>query len=954
MLARYRFLPLLLMLLAASSCSKKTAQEQAAETAQTDGDEIDPYSNLVFTFDEKVVDEARQNRWDTTRYVTFSPNIRGKFKWTGDRELTFSPLEPFRPSTVFSANLRPETLPSDKQKLALNRPKFHTPYLDMAAPQVFYGSSKRAAGTAELRANLVFNYPVRPADVKSRLKVTQDGKPVAVEVNSAEPDALVAVTFMQDVRQGSPVQIDIAPGLRPAAGTKATEKVLTAQAEIPDQSTLEVRELTSSLLNGQPVVTLLLNQPVNASDIQPNLTVKPAVAFSVEALESGFALRGGFEVGKTYQISLAAGTRGALGGSLNQEFSQAVSFGDERPSLSFTSSEKAMYLDALGNRNLGLRINEVAKVKVTIAKVYANNIQQLMRGEKQYGYPEYDEDEPRESNQDENGDYIDRSFQYYDTESIGNIISERTISVDGLAKENGLRLLNLNLKDLEFQGPMKGMYVIRVQDTERQWLQVSKLVAVTDLGLIVKQGATGGTTVFANSIRTAEPLSGVTVNLVSSNNQVIGTTTTDKSGVAQFDSAASMKRFTLGMITAVKEADFSFLDLTKSRVETSRFEVGGLTSNAAHYQAFLYGDRNLYRPGDTVRTNTVIRTEDWKSPPSGLPMKIRLLLPSGKEYSSLQQKLSAAGSFESRFILPPTIMTGLYTMEVLTGNDVLLTSRQISVEEFIPDRMKVTVTAAPKTVKPGQDVTANITAVNLFGPPAADRKFEVEFSLKQKYFSAPKYPDYSFEINSGEKRRTTNDDGESSESALTSRFEKTVREGMTDAAGRGTAIYTVPEYRDLGTLEGVAFATVFDETGRPVNRLATFDVQTQATMFGIGNLPDLISTKQALTVKLLALTPAGKPTSAQADIKVVRKLWETVLERQGGRYVYNSQQRDQVILSQSRAVGAETSFSFTPIYSGEYEPAGGQQLRHAAVLRLRLRRYAGQFLRGEQRGRGDH
>ncbi|MBH8557506.1 alpha-2-macroglobulin family protein [Hymenobacter negativus] len=919
MLARYRFLPLLLMLLAAASCSKKTAQEQAAETAQTDGDEIDPYSNLVFTFDEKVVDEARQNRWDTTRYVTFSPNIRGKFKWTGDRELTFSPLEPFRPSTVFSASLRPETLPSDKQKLALNRPKFHTPYLNMAAPQVFYGSSKRAAGTAELRANLVFNYPVRPSDVKSRLKVTQNGKPVAVEVNSAEPDALVAVTFMQDVQPGTPVQIDIAPGLRPAAGTKATDKALSAQAEIPDQSTLEVRELTGSLLNGQPVVTLLLNQPVSATDVQPNLTVKPAVAFSVEALESGFALRGGFEVGKTYQVSLAAGTRGLLGGTLGEAFTQAVSFGDERPSLDFTSTDKAMYLDALGNRNLGLRINEVAKVKVTIAKVYANNIQQLLRGEKQYGYPEYDEDEPRESNTDENGDYIDRSFQYYDTENIGNVLSERTISVDGLPKEGGLRLLNLNLKDLEFQGPLKGLYVIRVQDTERQWLQVSKLVAVTDLGLIVKQGATGGTTVFANSIRTAEPLSGVTVNLVSSNNQVIGTTTTDKSGVAQFDSAASMKRFTLGMITATKEADFSFLDLTRSRVETSRFEVGGLTSNAAHYQAFLYGDRNLYRPGDTVRTNTVIRTEDWKTPAAGLPLKIRLLLPSGKEYSSLQQKLSAAGSFESRFILPPTIMTGLYTMEVLTGNDVLLTSRQISVEEFIPDRMKVTVTAAPTVLKPGQDVTARITAVNLFGPPAADRKFEVEFSLKQKAFSAPKYPDYNFTINSGEKRRATNDDGEASESALTSRFEKTVREGTTDAAGLGTATYSVPDYRDLGTLEGVAFATVFDETGRPVNRLATFDVQTQATMFGIGNLPDLISTKQALTVKLLALTPGGKPTSAPAEIKVVRKLWETVLERQGGRYVYNSQQRDQTILSQSRTVGAETSFSFTPVYSGEYE-----------------------------------
>ena len=87
MLARYRFLPLLLLLLAASSCSKKTAREQAAATVQTDGDEIDPYSNLVFTFDEKVVDEGKLNHWDTTRFVTFSPNIRGKFKWTGDREL---------------------------------------------------------------------------------------------------------------------------------------------------------------------------------------------------------------------------------------------------------------------------------------------------------------------------------------------------------------------------------------------------------------------------------------------------------------------------------------------------------------------------------------------------------------------------------------------------------------------------------------------------------------------------------------------------------------------------------------------------------------------------------------------------------------------------------------------------------------------------------------------------
>jgi len=36
-------------------------------------------------------------------------------------------------------------------------------------------------------------------------------------------------------------------------------------------------------------------------------------------------------------------------------------------------------------------------------------------------------------------------------------------------------------------------------------------------------------------------------------------------------------------------------------------------------------------------------------------------------------------------------MTGTYTVQVYTGNDVLLNSYEISVEEFVPDRMKVSL-----------------------------------------------------------------------------------------------------------------------------------------------------------------------------------------------------------------------------------------------------------------------
>jgi hypothetical protein len=752
---RQRYLlPLLFLAFSATfSCSKKASQEQASAATEAAGEEIDPTQNLVFSFDEPVVPASQAGRWDTTRYVQFEPAIKGKFKWVNDgRELVFSPLEPFRPSTAFSANLRSAALPLGKQKLTLARSKFHTPFLEMTGAQVFYGRSNRASGTAELRANVLFNYPVRPADLRARLHLTQDGRPVAFTLTAAEPERALALTITQEVGANQPLHFEVDAGLKAVAASQPTTGPLQADTEVPDQQTLQVRELTGQVLNGQAVVTLLTNQPVSVADIQPLLKVEPAVPYEIEVLESGLLLRGGFEVGKDYQVSITPGLRGALGGQLAESFNQTVSFGTTEPGISFASTDKAMYLGANGTRNLGLRINEVENVQVTIAKVYASNIQEILRADRQYGYESSDDGESGEGGEDEYSE--GRSYQYYDLENRGDVLSTRTYATAGLAKENGLHLLNLSLKDLEFSAPLKGLYVVRVQDTEHLWLREDKLVAFTDLGVIAKQNASGEAVVFLNSLRTARPVSGATVRFISTNNQLMGTATTNGQGVARYDSVAG-GRLKLGMITATQGSDFSFLSLPKSRVETSRFEVGGLTSNAAHYQAFLYGDRDLYRPGDTIHTNVVVRTDEWRTPPAGLPVKVRLLLPTGKEYASLGEKLSATGAVASRFILPATVMTGLYSLEVLTGNDVLLTSKQVSVEEFIPDRMKVTVKAAPTILRPAQTVTASVLAQNLFGPPAAGRKFEVEFSLKEKTFSAPKYPDYSFQLRSGTGRNAS-------------------------------------------------------------------------------------------------------------------------------------------------------------------------------------------------------
>ena len=132
-----RLLPLLLLpLFTTFSCSKKTDQEQAQTKASADGEEIDPYQNITFAFDEPVAPATPEGNWDTTRYVQFEPAIKGRFKWANEgRELVFSPYEPLRPSTVFQASLRSAALPSGKQSLTLDRTKFHTPLVALGGRQ---------------------------------------------------------------------------------------------------------------------------------------------------------------------------------------------------------------------------------------------------------------------------------------------------------------------------------------------------------------------------------------------------------------------------------------------------------------------------------------------------------------------------------------------------------------------------------------------------------------------------------------------------------------------------------------------------------------------------------------------------------------------------------------------------------------------------------------------------
>ncbi|CAA9261677.1 MAG: Alpha-2-macroglobulin [uncultured Cytophagales bacterium] len=860
-------------------------------------EEIAQQQNLIFTFNHDLVADSLVGRWDSAAYVAFEPAVRGKFKWTAANELMFSPDLGFRPSTDYRARLTEDVLrhaatTGEKKSLSLAEESgfaFHTPYLDLVNTDMFW--SKSAAGVIELHFNLNFNYKVNPAEVGSRLTVQIGGKNVTARVTNTNVSDKVAISVTQPSGapfDGKPVVVSVKEGLKCAESTYATPKLLTLQATVPDKDHFQIVQVEPEFQGETGQIRVHTNQAIESKAIAKFIQVTPAADIRVEPQEYGFLIKGDFKPG-SYDLRISKELRGIFG-ALADDYTQVVVFGDMKPSIAFANRE-AIYLTSKGSRNLGVRIINVPKVKVAIYKIYDNNILSFLRNN---GASEYYYDEGSEN-------------EYYmpagDDNPYGRVISEREIETKNLSKAGDVALLDVNLPEND---QFKGIYLLKVTSANEQYLSATQLVSISDLGFMVRE-TPSEVVVFCNSILSAQPLQGVKVNLVSSNNQNVYTAETDGSGVARFpDLDKKAPGFKIAMVTGQQGEDFNYLLFAQTAVENSRYDVGGARENASGYQAFLYGDRDIYRPGETVYLNTVVRNAKWETA-GEFPVKLKVVSPNGKEFALLKGNLSEQGAFATSLPLPQEAVTGTYNVEVYTANDVLLVNRSISVEEFIPDRIKVSVKLSREALRVGEALITDATAVNLFGPPAAGRNYEVSFGLKRKDFAPAQFAGYNF-YTARDKNIV---------------FEQDVRQGTTDADGQLSESFSVPtDFKDAGVLAGTVHTTVFDETGRPVNRMNRFDVFTQDVFYGIRLNDTYVNTREALQIPLVAVDRGGKALSGiAARVQIVKLNWETVLVKsQYGDYRYDSQKKEQVLADKTITLnGTGTSYAFVPNLSGEYE-----------------------------------
>lgn len=865
--------------------------------------EVPVLGNLVFRFSHALATDSMLNAWDSTDYISFEPTLKGRFRWQSPDELVFSPAEPLSPATTYKGKVKSSVLRFSKFNSVKGGDKinFHTPLLTLDNSQVVWAGESSTTAVPQL--DLLFNYRIDPNDLKSKLRVEVEGKKADIDFITVSPDNKISLRIpgIKTEDRDIDAKIIIEKGLKPEKGNTSTDEAIVNSMYIPSPFTLSVQNVEAEYDGAEGVVRVVTSQQLTGENIKPFIKLDPDIAYSVEPNDYGFTIRSEkFDTEKSYALVIKKGLRGRIGGEMKEEYNGGIGFGEMEADIKFTSS-KSIYLSKKGGKNIEVQVAGVQKVKLVISKIYENNLLMAHR----YGYT------PKETRSGPQSGEEDDYYYYYDDYGsengvLGDVIYEKEIDTRSLPKSGGGRLLNFS--QFEDRLPdFKGVYHVVIRSTEDYWVKDSRFISLSDLGLIAKEGR-DKIYVFANSIKSAEPVNGVNVAVYAVNNQLIGTAATDKDGMATITytgrnlTDAGISGFKPAMVIAKTDKDFNYLPFNSTRVNTSRFDVGGKRDNPSGFDAFVYAERDVYRPGEKINFSVILRDANWKNP-GDVPLKIKFLMPNGKELKSFRKSLNEEGALEGSIDIATSAITGSYTLEVYTSNDVLLSSKNFSVEEFVPDRIRVTTKLNQESLKPGQSSTLSVNAMNFFGPPAANRKYEAEIQLKQKGFSPEKFEGFDFSL-----------------SNLNTFFDKKVVEGTTDAEGNASFDYEVPTtYTHTGVLQANFYTTVFDETGRPVSRATSADVYTQDVFLGVkAEGYYYFPLNQPVKFQIAAANKDGIGVSATARIEVIKHEYRTVLTKSGSYFRYESQKEDKLMTEQQITVGSNTVFSYIPRTPGDY------------------------------------
>ena len=179
-----------------------------------------------------------------------------------------------------------------------------------------------------------------------------------------------------------------------------------------------------------------------------------------------------------------------------------------------------------------------------------------------------------------------------------------------------------------------------------------------------------------------------------------------------------------------------------SSLPLSRFNVGGEQVQSG-LKGFLYGERGVWRPGDSIYMSFILE-DKLKTLPPDHPVEFELTDPNGKLYRRILKTQSVNGFYSFHTATETSSPTGNWSATVKVGGASF--QKNIKIETIMPNRLKVGLSFGGATeLTKGADIKGLLTARWLFGGTAQNLKAKVDAYLSPKTTAFKGFDDYVFD-----------------------------------------------------------------------------------------------------------------------------------------------------------------------------------------------------------------
>ncbi|HEY2585887.1 MAG TPA: MG2 domain-containing protein [Tepidisphaeraceae bacterium] len=781
------------------------------------------------------------------------------------------------------------------------------------------------------------------------------------------------------------------------------------QCNVPLGSELAATEASAYAGGSEdPLIRVRFNNAVDLNVLKPLISVEPAVRFTLQNDYQGVELHGPFEPATRYAIKIAAAPKGVPRQSRPRPATLSVFVPDRSPSVRFEHEEG--YLGSAGNRTVLAHAVNVTGLRASVTRIYDNNLVAWRNLGASFG-------------------------------NVDRPIATRDIRIAPV--KNKVQDVRLSLDDLLPAGaPRDGVYLLQLEskattdsdDGERYGgrRQDSAMLTLSDIGLTAKQGRTA-ITVWATSLRTAEPLVGVRVRVYSNKNQFLGEAKTDANGLATIAPAPTAEGETPSLLLAdrpdapvegtpqglspspgspgeglgggrqamtnrdpIDESpsltlprttgrgnegsspetprtarstaastgrDLTWLDLRSSKVNFGESDTAGAPYLRKRHEAFIYTERGVYRPGETVHLRAIVRGPDGATP-TGFPVRWQFRRPDLHDWKAVLGKIDADGCVSLDLPLPDDLPTGRWSVTLgLPGQnkpDESFGAASFQVEDFMPNRMQVAMKldghattgsdeSTPRFLVSDEPLAAEVQADYLFGKPAAERPAQLVARIDPTTFAPPQWRAWTFgdaasTAQTLEDLKVTGHRSELPEQQLDAKghasFEldlaslvggdetapakpvKRHKKGRSSPAATVTPTPGQPGGRYVGPWRLSVVASVTEAGGRSVS--ASTDAELDPLPWYIGikarSAGASIDTPNSFDVTLVA--PDGKIATQDVALEAMlyRESWNNSLAYENNRYVYHSTRLLDAVGEPLKVNvgGGKATFDLRPTAFGSY------------------------------------